>query len=158
MAFLLSGERVMLVTDSWDDNRVSAAPQLNVMVSRGWIIAPAQHFTLQNIQAYIYIYIISGLLRLVLLSHSTPSTAVQPLLCKIFVFNCPILKIRMLKNQYFRTCSVLVSWFAGVQLVTSQAARCLPRHVGPAEGSQGRETRAHFWHWYTMYPTEMSPY
>ena len=78
MAFLLSGERVMLVTDSWDDNRVSAAPQLNVMVSRGWIIAPAQHFTLQNIQAYIYIYIyiyimfMSGLLRLVLLSHSTP--------------------------------------------------------------------------------------
>ena len=53
MAFLVSGERVMLVTDSWDDNRVSASPQLNVMVSRGWIIAPAQHFTLQNIQAYI---------------------------------------------------------------------------------------------------------
>ena len=71
MAFLLSGERV---TDSWDDNRVSAAPQLNVRVSRGWIIAAAQHFTLQNIQAYIYIYIMfmSGLLRLVLLSHSTP--------------------------------------------------------------------------------------
>ena len=69
MAFLLSGERV---TDSWDDKRVSAAPQLNVRVSGGWIIAAAQHFTLQNIQAYIYIYIISGLLRLVLLSHSTP--------------------------------------------------------------------------------------
>ena len=30
MAFLLSLERV---TDSWDDNRVSAAPQLNVRVS-----------------------------------------------------------------------------------------------------------------------------
>ena len=38
MAFLLSGERV---TDSWDDNRVSAAPQLNVRVSGGRIIAAA---------------------------------------------------------------------------------------------------------------------
>ena len=76
MAFLGSGERVMLVTDSWDDNRVSAAPQLNVRVSGGWIIAAAQHFTLQNIRAYIYIYVYIKsywLLRLELLSHSTPS-------------------------------------------------------------------------------------
>ena len=50
MAFLLSLERV---TDSWDDKGVSAAPQLNVRVSGGRIIAAAQHFTLQNIQAYI---------------------------------------------------------------------------------------------------------
>ena len=32
MAFLVSGERV-IVTDSWDDNRVSASAQFNVRVS-----------------------------------------------------------------------------------------------------------------------------